>query len=392
MPRNALLHLILGDRNEQASLLAEERFWDAYVLDQPVPSDAIDPALAATIQHVHALDDAPPPDPAFAARLERELGRHTAQARPASATSGTGPAHADLGSNAPTAWSALTQRRVLLNLAATAALLAIVLASVVLTLRVGSRTPRDGLDLPLAMGPGIIDQTRLLQARFESFPDGILSAAIDRWVLQPGAEILMGSPESGGEGSSTFLVESGTLSVLPDGPIAVTLAGTTTPVSVAEAAQTALQAGDRGFSPAGITVLWRNNGAIPVRILEAKIKRGDVGARGDGVLAYTVVSESPFPKPDHPIVMTVVQVTLQPGTNLVADRVPGLEMLKVESGRLVAVDVDGQGHRLPPVMVGEATKSLRSFPPGRVFRSGDDQPVSLLLVTIANANPLGVGG
>jgi hypothetical protein len=66
-------------------------------------------------------------------------------------------------------------------------------------------------------------------------------------------------------------------------------------------------------------------------------------------------------------------------------------MLKVESGRLVAIDVDGYGNPLPPAELGQATRFLGSFPPGRIFRSGNDEPVRLLLVTIADANPLGTG-
>ena len=40
--------------------------------------------------------------------------------------------------------------------------------------------------------------------------------------------------------------------------------------------------------------------------------------------------------------MSVLRVTLQPGAELGASDVPGLEMSKVEAGRLAAIDVDGK--------------------------------------------------
>ena len=168
--------------------------------------------------------------------------------------------------------------------------------------------------------------------------------------------------------------------------------GSTALVTVESASQTELHAGDRGFGSLGITLQWRITGTIPVRILEATVKRGGVSAFGDGILNYSVISESSFAKPGYPIAITVRQITLQPGAELAASAVPGLEMLKVESGRLVAVDIDGDDVPLPPMLVGDATRVLSSFPPGRVFRSGTDRPVSLLLVTIRDAHPLGAGG
>ena len=137
--------------------------------------------------------------------------------------------------------------------------------------------------------------------------------------------------------------------------------------------------------------MWRNEGTLPVRIMEANFSPRDFDPRPDDVLHYQVISEWPFATPDHAIVMTVIEVTLHPEGSLTADTVPGLAMLKVESGRLVAVDVDGEGNPLPPVELGQATRFLNSFPPGRVFRSGNDEPVSLLLVTITDANVLGTG-
>jgi uncharacterized cupredoxin-like copper-binding protein len=55
-----------------------ERYWDAAVRGAPAPPDGLDPALIETIRRVRTVDDTPPPDPAFLARLEEELMHHPA--------------------------------------------------------------------------------------------------------------------------------------------------------------------------------------------------------------------------------------------------------------------------------------------------------------------------
>jgi hypothetical protein len=380
------------DRRGRGSLLAEERYWDAIVLGDPLPLDNVDPQLAATIQLVHAIDDTPLPDSAFATRLERDLLWSAPHARPGSSAPDPRASRARLDiAGVPARWPYVTRRRMVTPLAATAALLAIMLASVVVSLLIASLAVRERGELPIVLGPGITGEM-LLQARFDTLPDGILGADIERWVVQPGAELPMGREETSGEGPSAYLVEAGTLTVQTDGPLAVTRAGTIAPVTMEAVSQTELQTGDRGFVPLGVTSLWRNDGDTPVRVLEAKVRIGATYLGHSGVLNYSVISEWPFTRPDHPIVMTVFQMTLEPDIDLAADAIPGLLMLKVEAGRLVAVDVDDDGNLLPSVELGQATRYLGSFPPGRVFRGGNDEPVSVLLVTIAGRNPLTASG
>jgi hypothetical protein len=394
MSRDRWLQLVPGDRGKHDSLVTEARYWDAIVLGEPLPGDAVDPDLVATIRRVHALDDTPPPDATYAARLEADLLRSSTQSGAVSAATGVVAERASRETTAaPARWPNLTRRGVVMNLAAMAALLAIVLASAVVTLRVGPLAVRDRDDAPLVLGPGITGETLLLQARLDTLPADPLAAEIERWVLQPGATTPMGTEELSGQGPSAFLIEAGTLTVQSDGPLTVTRSGTTTPATEREPAELELQPGDRGFAPPGVTSLWRNDGAIPARVLEAKISWGDRAFPvGDGVLNYTVVDEYPFAKPELPVVMTVFQITLEPGFDLAADAVPGLEMLKVEGGRLVTIDIDEEGRPLPPVVLGQATRALLAFPPGRVFRSGNGEPVTLLLVTFGGRNPLSVSG
>ena len=389
MSRSRLLDLMPS--REQSAFLAADRYWDAVVLREPLPPAVIDASMAETIYHLQTLEDAPLPDAAFAARLESELLRQQAPVRPVHV--GLDPGSPTAGRHTtftPTGWSDLT-RRMAINVMATAALLAIIITSMAVALWAGPLGLRDRDRPPLVLAPGITDEKLLLQARFDTMPDGALSATVSRWVLQPGAEIAMGRQETSGEAPAAYLVETGALSVRPDVSIPVTRADATVPTPVPEGAWTTLLPGDRMFAQSGVTSLWRNDGSYPVRLLEATFASRDYRRQpaGSGVLNYSVISDWPNATPDHPVVMSVIEVMLHPEGALPAETVPGLALLKVESGRLVAIDVDGVGNPLPPVELGQATRYLGSFPPGRVFRSGNDEPVKLLLVTIKDANPLG---
>jgi hypothetical protein len=186
-------------------------------------------------------------------------------------------------------------------------------------------------------------------------------------------------------------VESGALRIRPDAAISVTRADAMTPTAVPESLWFTLLPGDQFFIPAGVTSLWRNEGAHPVRLLEATFASRDVQPQPAGILHYPVISDGQHASPDRPVIMTVIEIALHPEGELPVESVPGLAMLKVEAGRLVAIDIDDLGNPLPPVVLGQASRFLGSFPPGRVFRSGNHEPVRLLLVTIADANPLSSG-
>jgi hypothetical protein len=399
MARSPLLDLG-SDDGDSTMLVAEERYWDAVVAGDPTPAVYVDPDFAAVIHRVHALDGAPLPEAEFAARLEAELlgNMHAVEGVPGSPVPILASRPEPLIASSPR--PVLVSRRLLSNVAATAALLAIVLASLFVVLRAGPLAPRDRTEPPLVLGPGITDEKLLLQARFDTFPSGSVSASVVRWVLQPGAEMPMSSwrPRASTPapyqavqswGPSAYIIESGTLTVLADNPIAVTHAGATVPITVPEGVPIDLLPGDRAYVEGGVGSLWRNDGDFPVRVMEAAITSRDSTQTAPGVLAYDVISDYSYPKPDRPVVMSVIEITLHPEGMLTADTIPGLAMLKVESGRLVAIDVDGLGNPLPPVELGQATRFLNSFPPGRVFRSGNVEPVKLLLVTIRDANPLG---
>ncbi len=146
------------------------------------------------------------------------------------------------------------------------------------------------------------------------------------------------------------------------------------------------------FLPPGVTAQWQNEGTHPVRLLEATFASRDVQSQPDGVLLYPVISDGSTSNPEDPVVMTVVELTLHPEGALPVTSIPGLVMLKVESGRLMAIDVDASGTHRPAGELGQATQFLGSFPPSRIFRSGNDEAVQLLVVMIGEASPLGTNG
>lgn len=62
--------------------------WDALVAGAPEPESALDPTLAATLRTLHALDDAPAPEAAFADRLWQQIGPLAGQGAVADGLSG----------------------------------------------------------------------------------------------------------------------------------------------------------------------------------------------------------------------------------------------------------------------------------------------------------------
>ena len=63
--------------NDARFLTELRRYWDEIARGGPATPGALDPDLAATIRRLHALPDVPPPDPAFANRLEERFMQAT---------------------------------------------------------------------------------------------------------------------------------------------------------------------------------------------------------------------------------------------------------------------------------------------------------------------------
>jgi len=61
------------DELERETLDALDRYWDAVAAGERVVDGSLDPAIAAAVRTVHDRDDTPAPNPAFLARLGRQL-------------------------------------------------------------------------------------------------------------------------------------------------------------------------------------------------------------------------------------------------------------------------------------------------------------------------------
>jgi hypothetical protein len=138
----------MRDRDDLPLELALDRHWDEIVRGEPAGSPehpldpALDPGLAATVRRVHELDEAPPADPAFAARLWEDL-MHAQGAVPA-------PRPRPFRDRPPAAAPAAPPHpgRRALAWFATAALVLLTLGAAYLALGPGRPTPERANQLP----------------------------------------------------------------------------------------------------------------------------------------------------------------------------------------------------------------------------------------------------
>jgi hypothetical protein len=227
----------------------------------------------------------------------------------------------------------------------------------------------------------------VLQATIDRLPPLASWAGIERVTLDPGVSLSRGRDQDNGDGPLAYMVESGELTIQANGPTTVTRSGTQTPLAVAPGTNVTLRAGDRGFAPSGVASDWRNNGTIPVSVLDAGITTTGSGWADtfrSGISVASLVEEAQFSQRHDAITMTVSRLTLQPGKTLAADALPGIEMLWVDSGNMVAVDATSAG-TAAPFAFDKGSKLQGSFRPGRVFRSADNSPVTMLVMTITPA-------
>jgi hypothetical protein len=149
-----------------------------------------------------------------------------------------------------------------------------------------------------------------------------------------------------------------------------------------------LNQGDRGFAPSGVVMQWRNSGTVSVSMIAAGITTSGTGWGSiPADIAYDeVVAEYRFQAPTLPLAMSVHRLTLQPGETMGVDAVPGLEMLWVESGNLVALDRAGAETPAAPFAFDKGTREGGNLRSGRVFQSGDGEAVTLLVMTLTPAD------
>jgi hypothetical protein len=245
--------------------------------------------------------------------------------------------------------------------------------------RIASLAPR----LPVPNAPSAVaTDTVLMRAMVDTVPAEAGWASIDRTILPPGAGWAFDAND--GEGPLLYRVESGQLTIRAEGPIAVTRGGASQAHPFAPGTDVVLDPGDQGFTPSGVASRWRNDGDNPAVILDARIMTLRESPPPAGISRYSLVYHSSFTPPSSPFVFTVHQVTLPPGAALRVDAVPGLRLLAIESGYLEARDP----RRPDGFRVVNGAGADREFPPGRVFQAAGEDPVTLLLMTTTDSNPL----
>jgi hypothetical protein len=399
--------MTIGDRDPIAEEQALGEFWDALTRAEQPSAAALDSSLTRTIQRLHVLDDARAPNPAFVGRLERELmdlsesatlfGPFQRAPRQNFAMNG----HADT----PFPLRKLSRRerspRPWTTSLATAALVLITLVGSLVAfggpLLRGLREARqvfapDSAETSLAPGPA--GDTILLQGTIDEIPPGAFWAMVERVTLAPGAERPLGTPAGEGEGAMLYLVESGELTISADGPISVTRAGEDKPTTVAPETEVVLRAGDRGFTPYGIGWSWRNAGSVPLVAMDTWIAAWGAVTSPQGVSYDGIFDMQLNRTPMPPVTMTVRRQTLAAGEQLVPSQVPGLVGFYVDQGMLQIIDASDGGQ--PSTSFSIPTHNGRMFggtgykavPPGWTLQSAGSDPVTLLIWTMSNPNPL----
>lgn len=144
-----------------------DRHVDALLFGDPIPLDALDPTLLATLRDLRQLNGSPPPHPVFVARLERELMENATRAHAAQspiAIAGANDRVPERLARSPER-SMLTRAARPVAWAATAALLVLTLAASFGIPRLGSMRQNAG-DAPLRAGQtGDITETCQVQPR-----------------------------------------------------------------------------------------------------------------------------------------------------------------------------------------------------------------------------------
>jgi quercetin dioxygenase-like cupin family protein len=276
---------------------------------------------------------------------------------------------------------------------ATAAILVLMVAAGLIALG-GSRFVRQAqteTGIPAIKATHVVNapeptDTELMRATITTVPRLTSWVALERTVLDPGKAITLGRGQDRGEGPVVLRVESGTLTLQADGSIQVLPSGSGHARDVAPGTESALQAGDQAFAPSGVVTHWRNDGTTPVSVLDAAMASYTSGwfTTAPGITYDEILGEYFYVPPKPPFDIAVRRITLPPGTTLAVDATPGLEMLQVESGSLIALD-PVPGTTAPPFAFDAGTMENRNFRPGRVFRSADNSPVTMLVMTIAPA-------
>ena len=211
--------------------------------------------------------------------------------------------------------------------------------------------------------------------------------------MLPGATWALGEHLQNGEGPQVYRVESGALTIEADSPIAVTRSGEQKPTTVQAETDVILTAGDVGFTPSGITSRWRNDGATPASVLQASITTSEFGTSPHGISIATAdrtIGRDPAGAGGHD------RSAPRAGgrKNFIPGQVEGLQGLHVEQGLLdVFVGTDA-GAALIGVLPAGSSRTVggrghHPIPVDWSLHNAGPEPVTLLIVVVNAANPLG---
>jgi mannose-6-phosphate isomerase-like protein (cupin superfamily) len=368
---------------------AIDRYWDAITRGER-PADHIDRSLAETIVQMHERDDAPEPDLAFVARLERDLAAatfplssdghatlHGAAASPYRAV----PKH--LLSPAASPRTIPLSRSVLAPLASAALLVLTLVASFV---AIGGRTKH--FTLPAVPAPASWSNTLVLRAGLSAMSVGEVGVGIDRWTFSTRAEAWQSTAPSRPE---LLYVEAGSLVASVDGK--ATLARATSvkrgAVSVPVGTDIPLRSGDLLVVPAGARFTLRGDGEITPTLLVVAFHglQGDekpVAVAPNGITVQRLGSGTLTGLPGNSSIVILRRLDVGPRAALPEEITAGPELLVVEAGS-VRVRAVPDGSEVMRAADGETSAVV----PGGSrlsIHNASDEPLALLRLMVIPTN------
>jgi hypothetical protein len=255
------------------------------------------------------------------------------------------------------------------------------LTILVMTVEPVAASPATPVAPAAALSTDPAADTVLMQGTFDTIPQLANWEGIARATLAPGTEMALGKSENDGEGPMLYRVEFGELTIRADGPISVTRAGTSAPVTIPPGTDVVLQEGDQGYTPSGVTSRWRNARQVPAVVLDAGFTTSAQGVLSQGV-SHDAVAWTYGSPPKKPVAVVVHRSTLPAATALAAQNLLGLQTLYVESGTIEVVDAKHLATTANPLSTAAAGKLAQTIGPGS-FYSAADQPENAVRVTDA---------
>lgn len=334
-------------RSADARAEAFGRYWDALAGGAPADETArlregADPTLIAATERVRTDHRPRQADPAFVARLERDLMQTLDAAYAGSRPLRPGQTHPSAGagrlSPVRAAGTDYRARRVpaRAGYAAAAVLIAAALALAIRPWEDGQRAALPpALPAPTAAATPATTPasgTIELRATATGLPDGPSWVGIARDTFTPGTDITFDC-----RGADLLIVESGTLLVTTDRPARVTRAGGSA-AEVPASTEVTLAAGD-GIAVEGPTALrLRNPGSAPAVAIESGIEVDNGTAEGG--YTYVILAAQENAPLRYPAAITLRRVTLSPGETAPSPPAGALQLAAAASpdGLLASTD------------------------------------------------------